>query len=282
MRFKRRDDSPIQKFRFLVSLGFLILGVQAQAQNAHVQLVISVSDANGAAISGASVTVKQEGCQCGQCPAEVKDCPSQCCDTRTNPPSCCIVALTRTSNDDGDATFEVNAGRYSARIEVRNFKAMEVKEIQVTPGQSNKVEVKLETGVSFNDVVIQNKQSVQNISTSNNLKVLTIQLENESNIRANVAVTIRRVGCTCGECPTDKICPSGCCECKENDCVCCIVASEITNGVGERSFSVKPGRYDVSFKIEDMSWGTFSGVTVDPKVKETKLPVTILKAQPPQ
>jgi hypothetical protein len=58
------------------------------------------------------------------------------------------------------------------------------------------------------------------------------------------------------------------------------VAAQVADRSGVLSFSLLPGNYDVSFKVAEKSWGTFSGVTVDPKDKNLKMPVTILKATP--
>jgi len=158
---------------------------------------------------------------------------------------------------------------------VSNFKVKE-EEVEVTSGHTNKLEVTLGLGVSVTDSVVIRGHSREAIAQPDRYTTLTVEVKNESDGREKVEVTLRRVGCNCGECPVGKNCPSACCDCKNGDCVCCIVAGEVTGGA--RSFRVQPGDYDVSFKVANRSWGTFSGVTV--AQKEVKLPVTILKVSP--
>jgi hypothetical protein len=159
---------------------------------------------------------------------------------------------------------------------------MEVEGIQVGSGQSNKVEVKLEDSANPDEAVIQKTLDKTASTTAKDFKILTVKVEDEGDIRDNVTIRVRRLGCSCGACPADKPCPSSCCECKQGDCVCCIDTSEVTNSKGVGSFSVQPGRYEVSFKVGEKSYGTLSGVTVGPDAKEVKLPVTILEGASPK
>lgn len=256
----------------LAGLMLLTLLSKAQAQDSRVSLVVHVTDSSGAAVQGATVTVNQLDCQCGTCPPEIRNCTSACCDTRTNPPTCCIVAASATSNDEGTATLQVNPGKYRARIESANFKSATVDGIEVGVGQTNRVEVTLDPGISITDAVSVSK-SRKALDTPETLKTLTVKLPDYGNtrdLRAAVTVIVKVAGCTCGECPAGKKCPLSCCDCKQGDCTCCIVARAVMMD-GTRSFRLPPGTYDVIFKLEEESWGTFSGVSLE--AKETKLAV---------
>ncbi|HLL70204.1 MAG TPA: carboxypeptidase-like regulatory domain-containing protein [Pyrinomonadaceae bacterium] len=266
----------------LLSSIILFTFISAQAQGDSLSLVISVRDDDNAAVPGVSVTIDQEGCQCGECPPELNSCPSRCCDTRNNKAECCIIGLTRISDDEGSATFNVNAGLYRARVQSSGFKATEVQGIQVAPGKSSRIEIRLTRGADPDTLRVKKSKS-QAISTASEIfKTLTIKVKNESDIPGNVTVRVRKLGCDCGACPAGKPCLSGCCECNQGACVCCIDTSDSTDSEGIRSFSVVPGEYEVSFKVAGTLYGTLSGINVDSTAKEVKLPVTISGQVPPK
>lgn len=243
-----------------------------QAQEPDTRLVVTITDKNGAAIPGASVTIDQEGCECAPC--DVKNCPNKCCETRNGPPTCCIVARKGSSDENGNVTFEVNRGIYRARIEVQNFKSQEVTGVQVGGGETKKIEVKLEVGGLAAERV--RSSEVAKVASQSVAKVFTVKLGDQG---ANAIVTVMKAGCSCDECPKGKVCPRGCCECRQGECVCCIVAEGTANDKGVRSFLLAPGEYDIRFKMADALSGSLSGITIDPKDKEVKLSVT-LNARP--
>jgi hypothetical protein len=253
-----------------ISLVACSLATQAQEQGSEdTKLVVAITDSSGAPIAGASVTISQEGCECAPCPANIKNCESECCETRTSKPYCCIVAR-RSSADNGEATFRVRGGIYKARVEVQGFKSLQVEGIQVSGGETKKVELKMDVGNVAALV------EVSKAAPEPQAKIFTLNFGQRG---ANAIVTVKKAGCSCGECPQEKRCPSGCCECKQGNCVCCIVAEGTANKKGSRSFRLTPGEYDVSFKVADALSGSLSGITIDPKDKEVKLSVT-LNARP--
>jgi hypothetical protein len=235
----------------------------AEAQGSDTKLVVTITDQSGAVIQGASVVIDQEGCECAPCPPDVKNCKSQCCETRNGPASCCIVAFTRSSDENGSVTFEVGPGIYRAKVEVQNFKSQGVTDIQIGRGQTKTVEVKMEIG----EVEAPKSVEVSKNAAQSEAKVLTIELGDQA---ANASVTVMKGGCSCDECPKGKLCPRGCCECKQGDCVCCIVAVGNANEKGTKSFILAPGEYDISFKVTDELVGSLSGVTIDRKDKVVK------------
>jgi len=80
---------------FLVGLA---LASAVQAENT-IKLFGNVTDANGASVSGAELTVKIKKCKCSDC-----DQPARC--------DCCPPQFTTTSTDEGHYSFSVPHGIY--------------------------------------------------------------------------------------------------------------------------------------------------------------------------
>jgi hypothetical protein len=260
-----------QRYGLICTLSLMCICLVAcfwvtRAQESDTRLLVTITDDNGAPIEGASVVIDQEDCECVRCPAEVKNC--KCCETRNGPPTCCIVGFRRSSDEKGNAIFEVGPGIYRAKVQVPNFKSQEVKGIQVSGGRTKTVEIKM--GVNGVAELLKAVEGAK-VQSESMAKVLTIKLGDQA---ANASVTVMKAGCSCDKCPNDKVCPSRCCECKQGDCVCCIVAAGNTNEKGTKSFLLAPGEYDIKFTVADELSGNLSGVTIGRKDKVVKVSVT--------
>jgi hypothetical protein len=112
-----------------VILTFLLLAsVPAFGQGTRGSLTGVVADPNGAAITGASVTLKQAG---------------------TN------EELKATSNSQGAFAFpSLQPGRYSLTVEAKGFKKTEVTEVNVEVAQPAKIEIGLEIGAVTEQVTV--------------------------------------------------------------------------------------------------------------------------------
>jgi hypothetical protein len=130
---------------------------------------------------------------------------------------------------------------------------MEVHGIEVSGGQTKKVEVKMEVGGDLASLVKISK-APRSIA-----KVFTLDFGKQG---ANAIVTVKKASCSCSQCPAEK------------SCECCVVAEEKANGKGRRSFQLEPGEYDVSFKVAELT-GSLSGITIAPTAKEVKLSVKL-------
>jgi Carboxypeptidase regulatory-like domain len=93
----------------------------------------SVSDPNGAVVSGATITVI---CDCNATECKDKVC-KECCPQKS---------YTATTNDNGEFRVSVPNGSYSLKVVVQGFSEAEVDGIKVTDGSEQRVNVTLKVG----------------------------------------------------------------------------------------------------------------------------------------
>ena len=269
---RNQQRSPFTRTLFVLFISLVVCFSTTKAQESTT-LVVTVRDGSGAAVPGASIVVDQPDCECAPCPADIKDCKTRCCETRNGPAYCCIAA-SKHSNDSGTVSFEVNPGRYRLRVEVKNFKTQVIEGVQVSGGQTNVVDVKLDVGAVASGAF--SFPATRKIFPRPDPENLILTLGKQG---ARAVVTVKKAGCNCGECPEAKSCPSKCCECKDGDCVCCVVAEGVADDKGIESFLLAPGQYDISFKVADALQGGFSSVVIAPTDEKVTLSFG-LNAQP--
>lgn len=249
----------------LLSCAVSLAAASAQAQENDVPLVVSVTGPRGEAIAAARVTVSEQECECGTCPAG-KTCSSRCCDCRQEPCVCCIDSLTGVTDEDGRVEFRVHQGTFKAVIEVQNFKPLVQGGIRVTREGRNRVEVKLDAGPGIDDAPA---------SKGRDFSRLLVEVTDAKNKPvADVDVRVRRLGCACGTCPSGRNCASNCCDCRGGECFCCVDTSDVTTVQGEVFANLQPGTYEVTFSRDGKALGTLSGLVVPPKT-EVKLPARV-------
>lgn len=253
-------------------LALIFAGADVRAQKTTIPLVVTVRDDQGAVVPGAYVNLREAGCPCVTCP-DGKTCEAECC--RCSEPGCgCCTAAVSTTDDGGNATFNIEAGLYNAQVKAAGFEAYEVKNLQVSPGQSNRVEITLKPGRARPDPLSKGSYNYDKVRT------LIVEAVGKGN-QAPTSVHIKSLGCSCGACPAGTTCSSGCCDCRSGGCVCCIDVSEAMIGPLFQ-IAVPPGEYEVSFVRDGKRYGTLSGISVGTKGKTVRLPVVLVEGLSPK
>lgn len=160
---------------FFVCMAFAVLAVSAfgQAQATGADLTGTVTDPNGAVVSGATVTVRNNAAG---------------------------ITRTTTTGDDGTYKFiSLPPGEYEITAEATNFKKVIISPVKLTVGQSADLTIKLEIGAST-AVVNVSGEDVQLIEPTRTTVANTIDQERIANLPINersatgFALTISTVG----------------------------------------------------------------------------------------